>query len=122
VKLQTTLKTLLLEVANRDDACRAIQGRFVTSIYYEGDTTLDPGWRTIEPVAAGTTKKNNPVLRAWQQEGASDTPQRIPGWRFFRLDRIRNFDQTLDTFDEVRPNFNPNGDKSMNQVWCIAKF
>ena len=122
MKLQDTLKTLLLEVANRSDACNAIKGKFVTSIYYEGDTTLDPGWRTIEPVAAGTTKRNNPVLRAWQRQGASDTPQRIPGWRFFRLDRITNFDQTLDTFDEVRPNFNPNGDKSMNQVWCIAKF
>lgn len=122
MKLNNTLKTLLLEVANRNDACDAIKGRFVSSIYYEGDTTLDPGWRMIEPVAAGTTKRDNPVLRAWQREGASDTPQRMPGWRFFRLDRIRNFDQTLDTFDDVRPNFNPNGDKSMNQVWCIAKF
>ena len=64
MKLQNTLKSLILEVANRSDVCQAVNSRFVTSIYYEGDTTLDPGWRTIEPVAAGTTKRNNPVLRA----------------------------------------------------------
>ena len=28
----------------------------------------------------------------------------------------------MDGFNEVRPNYNPNGDKSMNQVWLNAKF
>jgi hypothetical protein len=120
MKLYNTLHSLILEVANRDEVIKSIKDRSATLIYYEGDTVNNPGWRTIEPVCAGTTKKNNPVLRAWQTEGATDTE--VPGWKFFRLDRVRNFQRTKDSFTEVRPGYNPNGDKSMNQVWLNAKF
>tara|TARA_R110002051_G_C8629299_1_gene484524 strand:- start:477 stop:842 length:366 start_codon:yes stop_codon:yes gene_type:complete len=120
MKLYNSLRAVILEVANRNEALNAIKNKKITTIYYEGDTINNPGWRTIEPVCAGTTKRNNPVLRAWQTEGVTDTE--IPGWKFFRLDRIRNWQQTMDDFDEVRPNYNPNGDKSMNQVWLNAKF
>ena len=128
MKLFNTLKTLITEAADKSEVCQAVNGRNVTSIYYSGDMTLNPGYRTIEPVAAGLTKlkgnvPGNPVLRAWQTAGATDRPNKTPGWKFFRLDRISNWEPLVDTFDEVRPNFNPNGDKSMHgQPWCIAKF
>ena len=120
MKLYNTLSSIILEVANRDEVQKAIKNRNTAVIYYEGDTINNPGWRTIEPVCAGTTKKNNPVVRAWQTEGATDTE--VPGWKFFRLDRVRNWNPTTENFNEARPNYNPNGDKSMNQVWINAKF
>ena len=129
MKLFNTLKTLILEGADQAEVCKAVNGRNVTSIYYSGDMTLNPGTRTIEPVAAGRTKlkgnqPGNPVLRAWQIDGATDRPNKTPGWKFFRLDKISNWSPLIDTFDEPRPNFNPTGDKSMynDAPWCIAKF
>jgi len=120
MKLYNTLHSIILEVASREDTKKAIENKLTTLIYYEGDTINNPGWRTIEPVCAGTTKRNNPVLRAWQTEGATDTE--VPGWKFFRLDRVRNWQPTMEEFTEMRPGYNPYGDKSMNQVWFNAKF
>jgi hypothetical protein len=40
----------------------------------------------------------------------------------FLLDKILSNKPTGETFDQMRPNFNPNGDKSMNSVIIIAKF
>ena len=57
MSLYNTLHSLILEVANRDEVQKAIKNRNTCVIYYEGDTVNNPGWRTIEPVAAGTTKK-----------------------------------------------------------------
>ena len=126
MNLYNTLKGLILEVASRSDVMDSIRNRSLCSIFYEGDTVNTPGWRTIEPVCFGLSKTKlgggNPVLRAWQREGASDTPDNMPGWRLFRLDRIRNFNQTLDSFDKARPNYNPNGDKTMRTVYLNAKF
>ena len=108
-----------MEVASRDELTKAISSRNMLSIYYAGDMTLNPGWRTIEPVALGLSKKKvgsgNLVLRAWQVDGA-------PGWRFFRADRIEQVEKLMDTFDSPRPNYNPNGDKSMSTMYINAKF
>jgi len=126
MKLYNTVRELILEVANRDEVMKAIRNRNLVSIYYAGDTTNNPGWRTIEPVCFGLSRtKNgpgNPVVRAWQKDGATDRPNTMPGWRLFRTDRIRNFDNLYDSFDEVRPNYNPNGDKTMKTVYINAKF
>jgi len=120
MKLYNSLRAVILEVANKEEVLKAIKNKKVTTIYYEGDNVNNPGWRTIEPVCAGTTKRNKPVVRAWQTEGVTDTE--IPGWKFFVLNKIRHWSPTMDEFTEVRPNYNPNGDKSMNQVWGNAKF
>ena len=104
MKLYNSLRAVILEVANKEEVLKAIKDKKVTTIYYEGDSVNNPGWRTIEPVCAGTTKRNR------------------LGWKFFVLDKIRNWDPTMDEFTEERPNYNPNGDKSMNQVWGNAKF
>ena len=126
MNLYNTLKGLIIEVATRDELTKAINGRNLLSIYYAGDTTLNPGWRTVEPVALGLSRtksgSGNLVFRAWQEDGATDRPKTMPGWRLFRTDRIRNFDNTHDVFDEVRPNYNPNGDKTMRTVYINAKF
>lgn len=64
----------------------------------------------------------NVVVRAWQVRGSSDTPENQPGWRLFRLDKIRNSSPTNDTFETPRPYFNPKGDKHMSQIFELAKF
>ena len=43
-------------------------------------------------------------------------------WRLFRLDKILSLKPTGDIFDELRPNFNLNGDKSMDKVIIISKY
>jgi len=77
-------------------------------IYYEGDDTIETGYRTIRPFVLGTDKRSgNLVLRAWQDKGRSDSLRpdapRIPrfnhektvengkvkpGWRLFIVDNI----------------------------------
>ncbi len=128
MKLYNSLKGLILEAANRVEIEEAIKGRNVVSIYYAGDTTLNPGWRTIEPVCDGMSRTKvgtgNLVVRAWQREGATDRPRTMPGWRLFRADRITTWNPTLDTFEEPRPHFNPVGDKTLrnNACFVIADF
>ena len=115
-----------MEVATREECTRAISSRNLVSIFYEGDTTINKGWRTIEPVALGMSKtksgSGNLVIRAWQMEGATDTPENSPGWRMFRADRVSTWNKLMDTFDEPRPNYNPHGDKSMRTVYINANF
>jgi len=46
----------------------------------------------------------------------------LPGWRLFRLDKIFTYQPTMDNFIDMRPNYNPNGDRSMERVLINAKF
>jgi predicted DNA-binding transcriptional regulator YafY len=89
MKLFETYQEILLEYSHRDKIIGAITNKNVCRIYYEGDTTIVKGLRVIEPVGFGLSKRNNPVIRAWQRLGVSDTSDNIPGWRLFRLDRIK---------------------------------
>jgi predicted DNA-binding transcriptional regulator YafY len=126
MKLYNTLNNLILEVASRDQIIDAIKNRRVCAIYYDGDEPGGRGLRVIEPVAYGLTKKGNPVVRAWDKEGASHTSylgkKPLPGWRFFRVDKMQFIRPTQEIFDTPRPNYNPNGDKSMERVFINAVF
>jgi hypothetical protein len=46
----------------------------------------------------------------------------LPSWRMFRLDKVQFIRPTAETFNEPRPNYNPNGDKSMTKVIINAVF
>ncbi|MFW6219464.1 MAG: WYL domain-containing protein [bacterium] len=123
---------LLIESIEKTKVIEAIKDHDVVTIYYAGDTVNNEGYRTIEPFALGINKAGNTVLRAWQRSGASDTPQgskqydpltRIPGWRMFRLDRIKSFTIQNDKFNvnieflnKERPKYNPN-DKDMTSIY-----
>ena len=126
MKLYNTFNQLILEVASRDQIFNAIRDRRVCVIYYEGDEPGGRGLRVIEPVAFGLSKKGNAVLRAWDREGASHKAylgkKPLPSWRMFRIDKINFLRPTQETFDTVRPNYNPNGDKSMERVFINATF
>ena len=126
MKLITTFKSLLTEVASLGDIQDSIKKRIVVTIYYDGDIPGGKGYRRIEPVCVGYSKAGNLVVRAWDIDGASHTAsigeKPLPGWRLFRADKIFTYQPTTDTFNEVRPNYNPNGDKSMERVILNAKF
>ena len=126
MKLQGILKGLICEVASIDTVVDCIKNRKKCIIYYDGDEPGGRGLREVELVCLGTSKAGNKVVRGWDSEGASHTAykneQPLPGWRLFRLDKILSIKPTGETFTEMRPNFNPNGDKSMNSVIIISKF
>ena len=126
MKLYTSLKSLILEAAHMDVIIKSIKDKQIVVINYDGDEPGGKGLRTIEPVCLGYSKAGNPVLRAWDYEGASHKAYKgekpLPSWRFFRLDRIISFIPTRDNFDSPKPGYNPRGDKSMTRVIINAKF
>lgn len=126
MKLLNTFKGLITEIASLQDVQNSIKDKNVMTIYYDGDIPGGKGFRRIEPVCLGYSKAGNLVLRAWDIDGASHTAttgeQPLPGWRLFRLDKIFTYKPTGDKFDSARPNYNPNGDKSMTRVILNAQF
>ena len=126
MKLQESLKLVITEIASLDSIVDAIKNRKRVIIYYDGDEPGGRGIREIEPVCLGVSKSGNKVLRAWDNEGASHTAykgeQPLPGWRLFRLDKILSNKPTGEVYNEIRPGYNLNGDKSMVSVIINAKF
>lgn len=127
MKLRESLKQLIVEVASVESIVDCIKKRQKCVIYYDGDEPGGRGLREIEPVCLGRMRgTNNLAVRAWDEEGSSHTSytgeQPLPGWRLFRLDKILSLKPTGENFDTPRPNFNPNGDKSMRSIIIIVKF
>jgi predicted DNA-binding transcriptional regulator YafY len=126
MKLYNITKSLILEVASIESIIDAIKKKKKMIIYYDGDEPGGRGLREIEPVCFGYSKAGNPVLRAWDLEGASHRGllglRPMPGWRMFRVDKILSFKPSGENFDTMRPQYNPRGDKSMTRVLINAKF
>jgi len=126
MKLQESLKGIINEIASLDSVINAIKNRHRVIIYYDGDEPGGRGIREIEPVCLGVSKAGNKVLRAWDNEGSFHTAyigeQPLPGWRLFRLDKILSNKPTGEVYNEIRPDYNLNGDKSMVSVIINAKF
>jgi predicted DNA-binding transcriptional regulator YafY len=126
MKLYNTAKSLILEIASINSIVDAIKKKDVCIIYYDGDEPGGRGLRKIEPVCFGYSKADNPVLRAWDSEGASYSSQSgeqpLPGWRLFRVDKILSFKPTTEKFNSLRAGYNPNGDRGMLRVIINANF
>lgn len=126
MKLTKSLKELIVEVASIENVIDCVKNRKRCIIYYDGDEPGGKGLREIEPVAFGISKAGNKVVRAWETEGSSHRgylgKRPMPGWRLFRLDKILSLKPTGEIFDQIRPNFNVNGDKSMNSIIIVSKF
>jgi len=116
-------KKVLNEDVSSNSIVDAINEHKILYIYYNGDDTVQPGYRTIKPFVVGSHKKSgNMVVRAWQDAGNSDSYNNIkyhnyankrrdghevhydhkgrsrPGWRLFRLDKITSLMPTGETF------------------------
>jgi hypothetical protein len=125
VKLLNNLSQLILEAANLDAVQDSIRNKQVITINYDG-REYGKGFRDIEPVCVGYSKKGELVLRAWERQGVSHSKvtknNPIPGWRFFKLVKILTYQPQGDNFYEMRPDYNPDGDKLMSSVILNAKF
>ena len=130
--LEQIFQELLTEEARTVDVVDAIKKRYEAKITYKADN--DPkgsGERIIQPVAYGTTKAGNPVIRAFEPYG--DTKTKVPAWKFFRLDRITSWKALRQNkFSEppadqwrmsgAKGKFNENGDETMAEVFLVADF
>lgn len=126
MKLYNTYKNLIFEIASIDTIVDSIKQKRRCIVYYDGDEPGGKGLRIVEPVCYGYSKAGNPVLRAWDVEGSSHRAylgeKPLPSWRLFRVDKIINFKPTAEKFNEMRPDYNPNGDKSMERVIINAVY
>lgn len=129
--LKRVINNFLFEAVQNNRIITSIKNRQINKIYYQGEDTQRPGYRSIEIYCFGTNYSGNPVIRAWQREGVSDTPygdgrdklKEKPGWRFFRLDGIKSFNNTNLNFDATeryllsnRPRYNAH-DKDMQSIY-----
>ena len=126
MKLKESLKWLLIEIAAIDNVKDAINQKQVITIYYDGKEPGGRGIREVEPVALGKSKAGNLVMRGWDREGASHSAYKgkkpLPGWRYFRLDKILSLKPTGELYNQPQQGYNFKGDKSMISVITIAKF
>lgn len=121
--------TLLTESVEQNRVIDAIKKRYEVRVNYKSDDEpKGSGERIIQPVAYGLSKSGNPVVRAFQPFG--DTKTKVPHWKLFRLDRFDSWKPLKNRKFEEPPKFpfvtdgkfNPNGDKSMSEVYIIADF
>lgn len=123
VMISLTEILLLTEAAPQDSVLvKAINDKKIIAIYYKGDRENSAGWRTgVIPVCFGLTDGKK-YLRVWQTAGKTLTE--VPGWKLFRVDRIRNLNvlssKTADKVPDSR--FNPSGDRQIQNILAIAKF
>lgn len=105
----------------------AVTNKFVCKIDYRGEKPGDilDGIRIIEPVAVGVDTSGTTLVRAWLIRGVSRTgrinPRLVPGWRLFRVDRIRSITLTLQKFSKPHKGYNAD-DSMMSEVMFAAKF
>ena len=117
-----------------DTIVDAVENKRVVTIYYQGDKENAAGQRDIYPVCYGSTN-GRLYLRAWQSTGETvrgklpkDNSQHrpMPGWRFFRTDRISSFkvkgNETFRRPGSGDAPFNPAGDHQITRVIAISDF
>jgi len=133
MNLLNSLIELLTENVANSVIKDAITNKQTCELKYLDDEKLPEGAqaRTIQPVAYGYSKKNNPVVRAYQTSGPSlkvnEKGIPLPDWRLFRVDWIKSMkakkgeDSLFLTFSEP-PLYNPSGDNSMTRMMYNSKF
>ena len=133
MELFESLIQLVTEQVSNSVIKDAITNKHTCELRYLDDEKLPDGGnsRIIQPVAYGYSKKNNPVIRAYQTSGPSlkvnEKGIPLPDWRLFRTDRIKSMipkkgdDSLFLTFEEP-PLYNPVGDNSMSRVMYNSKF
>ncbi|CEG06921.1 hypothetical protein BN961_00300 [Afipia felis] len=72
--------------------------------------------RIVEIHTVGFSKKNAPIMRAWQVSGGSQSGSPTP-WRIFQLDEVRDV-KVLDIKSHApRPGYR-RGDPSIDRIVC----
>lgn len=127
---ENIMREILMEEIHQNNVIHAIKRRHEVSFIYnngDGDNKGKKERITVQPVAYGMSKKNNPCFRAYQINGSSESYEKgkgnIPGWRLFLLSNIVS-DSWKESGKIFRkpPLYNDKGDKEMSQVLVQANF
>ncbi len=95
-----------------------IQKKNRLEITYDSDDAIGRGRRFIEPYVLAVTKAGNLCFRAYQINGSTETY--VPEWKIFLLDKILSW-KVVGNRETVAPKYNPNGDKTMQQILYQTK-
>lgn len=126
MKLYSILNEIIVEVASNAEVSDAIVKHDRVKIRYEEpDGTIST--RYLESYVLGNSKLNNPIVRAYQYAGDTNTEV---GWKTFRLDKIvdwevlneKPFTNPISNRVSGIPKYNQSGDKSMITIYKQAKF
>jgi len=104
-----------------------VTNKLTCTIDYAGVSPTDilRGIRVIEPYTVGVGEKGETYLRAWLIKGVSRTgrinPRLVPGWRLFRVDRIRTINPSLQKFTVPRKGYTDK-DSAMKEITFTATF
>lgn len=126
MRLYSILKEIIVEAASNTEVSDAIVKHDRVKIrYQELDGTYST--RYLESYVLGNSKLGNPIVRAYQYAGDTNTDI---GWKTFRLDRIvdweslneKPFTNPISSRIFGIPKYNQSGDKSMITIYKQAKF
>jgi len=104
-----------------------VNNKITCSIYYKGERIGDilDGIRFIEPYCVGIGNDKQYLLRAWLIKGVSKTgkidPRVVPGWRLFKINRIRTITPTLDKIEVPKKGYNIE-DSAMKEILFTSNF
>lgn len=91
-------------------ACEAIRSGVRLQFQYSGQD------RVVEVHTVGFSKKNSPIMRAWQVRGGSQSRSPTP-WRIFNLDDVRDAKMLAEKSEAPRPDYE-RGDRSIDRIVC----
>ncbi len=98
---------------NEKNLCLAISARRMVSLFYDG------GIRLCAPFLIGVTTAGNVGVRLWQLSGFSRSGEKLPWWRLFTADKIRNLVILQESFLDIPPLYNPK-DKGFVDIWLAV--
>jgi len=124
------LEEILMEnTPSARDITDAISNRHKVRINYNsGGKDKAKGYRVVDVYDYGLSSKGDKLLRVFQEYGDStgENDTFTPGWKTLRVDRIEDWEDTGQIFDEVPSDrygrYNPDGDKVMTTVLAKAEI
>jgi hypothetical protein len=72
--------------------------------------------RVVEVHVAGYTRQGEPLMRAWQVRGGSESGEPV-GWKMFRMEDVAAVRLTSERSQAPRPDYAPN-DPAIARIVC----
>lgn len=89
-------------MSDNSSVCDAINMKRLAGFEYPDDEGVYHH-RTVEPYAHGVTSAGDEAMYGYQVAGVSESIETIPGWRVFRLNRMRNLETVQREFKGDAP-------------------
>ena len=119
--LRKVIRDIIRENLTQSEIIDATNKKYEVLMNYTPDKDgRGGGERLIQPCAYGRSTAGNYVIRAYQPNG--DSSSSVPGWKEFRVDKIKSWEPQKDRTFQQPPGFNAGGDNGMSEVLTIANF